>query len=352
MVEKLYSEYDANITIRSSQGKTFKEEAFPYEKLKEISAVTFASKAVEEIVVVKHETKKANARMIGIEPSFLKITDMEHHMVDGVPVLNENGTNLGIIGAGLLDKLEGYIPDLQYDYERVEVYFPKRDARPAALSEPFRSRIIPLSGRFNYNKEVNQEALVLPLRFAQEMLGYEHEVSAIYLNTDKKSNIEKSKKVLQEKLGKDWIVKTQYEKNELIYKTSKSERLIVICILIFVFIMAAFNLVASLTMLFLEKKDDIRTMRSFGAGESFIFRIFFYEGLLISGKGVLAGLLTGYAVCAVQIFGAVLKMPNSGGEGFPVNLTWSDGILVVLLVGILSLLASYLPVKYLVARHR
>src|SRR5690606_15616122 len=127
---------------------------------------------------------------------------------------------------------------------------------------------------------------------------------------------------------------------------------IVICILIFVFIMAAFNLVASLTMLFIEKKADIKTMQSFGANETFVFRIFFYEGLLIAAKGIVIGLVLGYVVCCLQIFGKVLQMPNSGGEPFPMNLTWADLVLVLSLVGILSTLASYLPVKYLVRKNR
>ena len=116
--------------------------------------------------------------------------------------------------------------------------------------------------------------------------------------------------------------------------------------------MAAFNLVASLTMLYIEKKDNIKTMESFGANEQFIFKIFFYEGILIAGKGIIIGLLLGYGVCFLQIFGHVLEMPNSGGEPFPINLTWGDGVLVLSLVGILSILASYLPVKYLVYKNR
>src|SRR5690606_5810341 len=97
------------------------------------------------------------------------------------------------------------------------------------------------------------------------------------------------KQAIQKKVGNDFVVKTNYEKNELIYKTSKSEKIIVLIILLFIFILAAFNLVASLTMLFVEKLENIKTMIGYGANSRFIFKIFFFEGLLISAKGILIG---------------------------------------------------------------
>lgn len=351
MVEQLYSEYDANLTIRSAHGKTFDESTLDLKKVRSTEGVGLISKAVEEIVVLKHEQKWVNARMIGIEADFLEMADVSNHMVDGFPTLEENGQPMALMGAVLLDKLDGYIPS-QVGYETVDVYFPRRSAKVSALSNPFRNQIMKIAGRVNYNREVNEDAFIIPLDLAREMLDYEKDITALYVDVTADSDAEDVKFALQKQLGKDFIVKTHLEKNALIYQTSKSERFIVICILIFVFIMAAFNLVASLTMLFIEKKDNIKTIQSFGGNESFIFRIFFYEGLLISAQGIVVGLLLGYGVCLIQIFGKVIQMPNSGGEPFPVNLTISDGILVLALVGILSTLASYLPVKYLVRKNR
>lgn len=351
MVEQLYSEYDSNLTIRSAKGKTFDESTLNLKAVKETPGVGLTSKAIEEIVVLKHEQKRVNARMIGIEPDFLKMSHMSDHMVDGFPTLEENGEPMALIGAVLLDKLNGYIPRTT-GYETIDTYFPLRSAKVSNISNPFRNQILRIAGRVNFNREVNQESYIIPLELARAMLDYEKDITALYINVTPGSDAEDVKARLQAKLGKDFVVKTHLEKNALIYQTSKSERFIVICILIFVFIMAAFNLVASLTMLFIEKKDNIKTMKSFGAGESFIFRIFFYEGLLISAKGIVYGLLLGYGVCCLQIFGKVLQMPNSGGEPFPINLTWTDGFLVLSLVGILSVLASYLPVKYLVKKNR
>jgi lipoprotein-releasing system permease protein len=203
----------------------------------------------------------------------------------------------------------------------------------------------------NFNREVNSDIVVLPIRLAKELLNYDEDITAIYIDVSKNESNDEVKERIIQFLGKDFDVKTNYEKNELIYKTSKTEKVIVLFILIFIFILAAFNLVASLTMLFIEKMENVKTMISFGANKKTIFSIFFYEGLMISFKGIFFGLLFGYAICFTQIYGNLLVMPNSGGEPFPMFLKFSDAFLILFLVTILSVLASYLPVKYLIKKN-
>jgi lipoprotein-releasing system permease protein len=272
------------------------------------------------------------------------------HMVDGFPALTSEDLPFGIIGATLLDKLGGYIPE-KTGFEQLLIYAPKRDAKVRIGSNPFNTRQLNISGRMNFNREVNAEQLVVPIDFGSEILNYESDVTAIYVDVDEKYSNEEVKERVMAKLGPGFIVKTSYEKNELIFKTSKSEKLIVIVILVFIFILAAFNLVASLTMLFVEKKDNISTMIAYGANFRMIFRIFFFEGLLICGKGILFGMTLGYAICTLQIYGDLLEMPNTGGEPFPVLISWIDGLLILLLVSTLSFIFSFWPVKYLMKRN-
>ena len=349
MVEKLYSEFDSDIVIRSSRGKTFNENQIDFNTLEKITGVKRVSKSIEEVVVLKNDKKWVNAKMIGIEPSFLMISKMQNHIVDGFPTLNENGIDEAIIGASLLDNLGGYIP--QNDYQRLIFYAPKRDAKVRFASNPFVTKNIRISARMNFNKEVNSEFVVVPIGLAKELLEYDNDITSIYIEAEKGIENDEVKENLKKFLGKDFIVKTNYEKNELIYKTSKTEKIIVLIILLFIFILAAFNLVASLTMLFIEKMDNIKTMISFGANKKTIFQIFFFEGLIISGKGVLAGLVLGYSICITQIYFKILQMPNSGGDAFPMKINFLDGLLIISLVGVLSFLASYLPVKYLINKN-
>ncbi|MDP4684052.1 MAG: ABC transporter permease [Crocinitomicaceae bacterium] len=350
MIEKLYSEYDTDITIVSNQGKTFDEDEIDLKKISSVEGVVNCSKAIDEIVVLKHEKKWVNAQMTGIDSSFLDMTNMSKHMVDGETFIKKNGDDFGIIGASLLDKLGGFIPD-RVGYESIQVFAPKRDAKVRLGSNPFKSQFIQVAGRMNFNREVNAERIVVSIDLAKDLLNYGKDISAVYVDVKSDYQNEDVKKNIQQLLGKAFVVKTNYEKNELIYKTSKSEKIIVIVILVFIFILAAFNLIASLTMLFVEKKDNLKTLTSMGADHKTLFNIFFYEGLLISGKGILFGLILGYAVCFFQVYTGVLSMPNSGGEAFPIAMSYKDGLLILALVCGLSLLFSYLPVKMMMKKH-
>lgn len=350
MIEKLYSDFDSDITIRSTVGKTFPEGQIDLDRIRSTEGVVDVSRAVEEVVVIKHEKKWVNAGLVGVDKSFLQMSRMIEHMVDGQPVLQDKGKDLALIGATLLDKLGGFIPE-RTGYEQVILYAPKRDSKVRLGSNPFKTEFINLSGRVNFNREVNAEKIVLPLEKARDLLNYGSDITAVYVDVDSNFSNDAVKTELQHILGDDLEVKTNYEKNELIYKTSKSEKVIVLIILLFIFVLAAFNLIASLTMLFVEKKDNVQTMIAFGADRRTVFNIFFLEGVLISGKGILIGLLLGYGICMVQLKTSLLTMPNSGGEPFPIDLSSTDGLLIVFLVSLLSFLFSFLPVRFLLQRN-
>ena len=350
MIEKLYSDFDSDITIRSTVGKTFPEGQIDLDRIRSTEGVVDVSRAVEEVVVIKHEKKWVNAGLVGVDKSFLQMSRMKEHMVDGQPVLQDKGKDLALIGATLLDKLGGFIPE-RTGYEQVILYAPKRDSKVRLGSNPFKTELIDVSGRVNFNREVNAEKIVLPLEKARDLLNYGSDITAVYVDVDSNFLNDAVKTELQRILGDDLEVKTNYEKNELIYKTSKSEKVIVLIILLFIFVLAAFNLIASLTMLFVEKKDNVQTMIAFGADRRTVFNIFFLEGVLISGKGILIGLLLGYGICMVQLKTSLLTMPNSGGEPFPIDLSLTDGLLIVFLVSLLSFLFSFLPVRFLLQRN-
>lgn len=346
MVERLYSSFDSNLTIQAKTGKTFDENTIDMRRIRQLEGVGKVSKAIEEIVILKHEKKWVNARLFAVEEDFLKLASVSEHLVDGNAVLQAHGESFGLIGASLLDKLQGFIPE--HGYESIFVYFPRRNAKVTALSSPFRTEILKISGRINYNKEVNEEALLIPLQLGQEMLDYEGKLTAVYVNCQQKKQLYDVKEELERMLGKRFEVKTHFEKNALIYQTSKTEKVIVICILVFIFILAIFNLIASLTMLYIEKKDNILTLKSMGANPGFIFRIFFFEGLLISFKGIFFGLILGLVIAFCQYYFKILILPNSGGQAFPMWITLDDSLLVFGIVSIISILASYFTISFLI----
>lgn len=348
MVSKLYSDYDPAISMRSLEGKTFDSTTVNLTDLRKIPGVISLSKAIEETVIIKHGKKWINARMVGVDYSFTEACNLKKHMVDGYPYLEENGEPTAVIGASLLDKIDGYISEMD-GYEELTLYTPLRDASIARLKSPFKVSPLKVVGRMNYNKDVNMSDLLVPINYAEIQLSYGSDITAVYFYV-KKEDIENVKAVLENKFGNKFEVKTAAEKNELIFKTSESEKKIVVLILLFIFVLAAFNLVASLNMLFIEKKENIETMERFGATKRFIFQIFFFEGILIAFKGILIGLVLGVGVCLLQMQFALLQMPNSGGEAFPIILQVKDVLFILGMVVLLSVLSSYFPVRYLVKR--
>tara|TARA_B110000285_G_scaffold38967_1_gene42393 strand:+ start:8360 stop:9424 length:1065 start_codon:yes stop_codon:yes gene_type:complete len=350
MIESLYSEFDTDLTVRVIKGKSFDENRVDLLKIKKIEGVSEAVRAVEETVILKNDKKWVHAKMIGIDSNYLKITDMKEHMYDGEPYLYQGKDPSGIIGAGLLSKLDGQIPRL-IGTESIICYVPKSNIRLRPGKSPFNERAIKISGSMTFNREVNDEIFIIPLDLGKELLGFDNQISALYIDAKEGVSNEDLKVLVQKEVGKDFVVKTNFEKNELIYMTSKTERVIVMIILLFIFVLAAFNLVASLTMLFVEKLSNVQTMTGFGASRKFIFKIFFIEGLLISGKGIFIGLLLGYTVCFTQWYFHLIEMPNSNGEAFPIAFSTTDGVMILSLVSILSVLFSYFPVKYLIRKN-
>lgn len=349
MIEQLYSEFDPDITVRASVGKSFNANRLNLEEISDVEGINKSARVLEEIVILKHEDKWVNANLYAVDSNFLSMSKTSEHMIDGVPMLQDGTMSYGLVGATLLDKLDGFIPGV--GHESVIFYAAKKNLKIRAGRNPFRTEIIKLNGRFSYNKEINAQAVLLPLEKGQSLLESEGRLTALYIDVLPEYSNEDVKAMLQSKLGSDFVVKTNYEKNELIYKTSKSEKLIVLFILLFIFILAAFNLVASLTMLFVEKLENLKAMQSFGASKSFLFKLFFYEGMLISGRGIIIGIVLGYIVCFLQLRYHLLLMPNSGGEPFPISVTVSDAFFILFMVVVLAVIFTVIPVRFLIKRN-
>ncbi len=350
MVIKLYSEFDAPISVRSKKAKTFDQHFLPLEELSELSYTSSISRAVEEVVILKYDQKWIHAKMLGVDSSFLEMTNMQEHLVDGDAMLFYNDRPSAIFGASLLDKLHAYIPYGNQPLQQITFHVPLREGKIRPGKKPLSIERIPAVARMNFNREVNAEYVVIPIKKASEMLQYGDDISALFIDIERSVDLNRAKRAIQEIVGNDFEVKTHFEKNELIFKTSQTERLIVFFILVFIFILSSFNLIASIVMLFVEKKNDIKTLRSFGATSNTIFRIFFYEGLMISGRGVLLGLILGYSIVIVQLNFGLLEMPGTGGEFFPMKPTFKDGFIIFSAVSLLGILVSYLPSKYLVKK--
>ncbi|MBW7867852.1 MAG: ABC transporter permease [Brumimicrobium sp.] len=351
MVVKLYSDFDSSLNIRSTQSKTFNQNFIDLQQIKSVKGVQNVSRALEEVIILKRGDKWVHAQMLGVDTTFLSMSKMKSHLVDGEPILYEDSIPRAIFGAGLLDKLGGYVPVSKTIQEQIVFNVPLREGKLRPGKNPLNTHRVSVSARMNYNREVNMEKVLIPYELANQLLEYGDDISAVFIETSPNVNISTVKKEIQKIIGDSFEVKTNMEKNELIFKTSETERLIIYFILIFVFILASFNLIASITMLFVEKKEDILTLYSIGADQQSIFRIFFYEGLIIVGRGVMIGLALGYMVVFLQLYFGFLQMPNVPGEVFPIDVSYKDAIAIVASTTILGLIISYFPTKIMVKKH-
>lgn len=350
MVLKLYTDFDPAITIRSAKAKTFNETFIDLDQIQAIEGVEIISRAVEEVVILKHEQKWVHAKMLGVDSTFITMAKIKEHLIDGDPILYDGEVPLAIFGAGVLDKLDGYIPHHNYGREQIIFHVPLRDGKFRPGRNPLNIRPVEVAARVNYNREVNYQYVVVPFDLARELLNYDHDISSIFIHAKPGVNLQRLKTAIAQHLGADFEVKTNFEKNELIFKTSQSERVIVFIILLFIFLLSSVNLIASLIMMYVEKRKDMKTLSAIGASQHMIFRIFFFQGLMISGVGIIMGLAIGYAICFAHLQFGIVEMPNSGGEYLPLKVTTKDALFIITSVSLLGFLASYLPSKYLTSR--
>ncbi len=346
MIEQLYSEFDPPITIQHVQRKTFFENEIDLRRFKAIPGIKNVSRQVEEVIVLRHEQKWINAKLYGVEKSFLSDCHIKKHLLGGIGQNTFSDGRFAFVGAELMQNLKIRIGSETAD--ELLIYAPKRNVKIRLGKAPFHSERLPIDGAVNFNQEVNATALMWDFESASNLLGYDREISKLYLTLKPGYDAQEVKAKIQQAIGKtQFSVRTNLEKNELIFRTSKSERLVVFIILLFVFILAAFNLVASLTMLYVEKKDSVKLLSAIGMTKNDLFRIFFYEGLLISGVGIFFGLMVGYLVCILQLKSEILIIPGANIP-FPIVCSLTDFILILSSVSALSFLFSYFPVRLIV----
>jgi len=286
MIEGLYTEFDQEIIVRPRESKKIHPDSLKQlvSFSEQLQGVERTSLFIQERIILRKKKKWANAELWAVEPSFNQMAKLytREHLINGRAAENENQS---LIGVGLANKLG--LRSMDLTPESAVLYIPRQDRKIRIGKSPFFQQNIAVVGAMDYNKEVNDQILLVSLSFAK---GYfNDEVSGLLIQTqiNHRSAVNT---ILNNKFGKQFTIKTNLEKNELIFKTSKSEKLIVVVILVFVFILSLFNLSASLTMTFLEKKAQLNTMYSLGLSSIDVKRVFIMLGLIIVGFGVFMGL--------------------------------------------------------------
>ncbi len=348
LVSDLYSTFDPDIKITIKEGKTFDASGFSKEKIKNIRGVKYYCESLEETIYLRYKDSEAIATVKGVEEDFVRMSGLDSMITEGDLILKSKGNNYAVVGYGIAYKLGLFLENI---FEPLRIYSARRDEFTAINPEQaFKQGNIMPSGVFMINQDFDLKYILVPLDFAKELLERKNEVSAVEIGLEEGVDEVFVKNEIVKLTGEKFDVKTRYEMNELIFKTNKTEKWITYLILTFILVIATFNVIGSLTMLILEKKDDMNILRSIGAEKNVIKKIFLFEGMLITLSGGLCGLLLGALLCAGQQLFGFVRLQGVIVEFYPVKLIPYDFLVVIATVLTIGFIASWLPVKYVTGR--
>lgn len=349
LVDSIYSPFDQDITITPAHGKTFDRDSLDLAAIVSHPGVKDHSWVIEENVLLRCGEQQAVATLKGVDTSYLAMSDMAGHMYSGEPVLGDSVGPLALIGIGLKVDLDAPLNDGVF--KPLQISAPIRGRKLSKFQQgAFEQDAVAIGGAFSINIEFDTKYLLVPIALADSLLHYRGAVNALELRTTPGTDLEAVQRDLSASLGTRYQVQTRYQKNALMYRTNESEKWFTFVVLLFIGLIGAFNIIATLTMMMIDKKRDMRTLMSMGAPPSLVRGVFFNEGLLIVVVGVATGLLFGLGICLLQQHFGLVALSDSVVESYPVKVMLTDLVLVTVAVLSIGLLATWVPLRTLSRR--
>lgn len=344
LVVSLYNSFDPDLKVSLAKGKVFNPDTTQYAQLKNIDGVLHITEVLEENAALKYDDKQTIATIKGVSDGFVKYSGLDTMMVEGDLVLKEKGGNFAILGYGIARFLSVNVDNY---FTQLAVFTPKRGNTTTfdpdnALVKKF---IVP-SGIFSVEDNINDKYAIVPLDFAQQLLEYKNQISSFEIILDGDADKDAIQAQIQQTMGDAFVVKNRYQLQEVLYRVFNTERWATYFILTFILLVAAFNVIGSLTMLVIDKKGDISVLKSMGASDGLIRRVFLKEGLIIALIGAIVGIALGILVCWLQQTYGIIKLGGNGSfvvSNYPVKMKISDIVLVFFTTMFLGAITSIYP---------
>ena len=350
LISSFFTHFDPDLKIETIKGKVFTPDGDVVRAIEATDGVEVVSLTLEDNAVAKYKESQAMVTIKGVDDNFQALTHIEE-ILHGNPEfkLYDEYADYGIIGQGLMYLLgTGVQP-----FDPIEVYAPRKGGK-VNLTNPManfqRAPLYSPGTIFNINdSRYASSYIIASLDYARKLFGYTSEVTGIEVRLTDEADVSRVKEALQATVGDTFTVKDRYEQQEATFKVVKMEKFITYLFLCFILMVACLNIISSVSMLILDKRDNASTLRSLGATDGMVSRIFIYEGNLIALIGALVGLVLGIILCLLQQkFGFI-----SLGDGqfvvsaYPVRVQFSDVVLVFFSVLLVSALSVWLPIKLL-----
>jgi lipoprotein-releasing system permease protein len=346
LVKSLYNAFYPDIIVMAEQGKTFDATTIPFDKIKAMPGVAAYSLSLEENAFLKYGDKEFIGRIKGVDEAYHHVTAIDSFILFGRYKLTDEKYSYAIVGAAIDQALN---VDVDHPMLSLEVMVPKKGRKTYLNPEDaFRKDYLIPSGVFAIQQDFDAKYVLVPLSFAQELLQDENRISSLEIKISNAKASDQVKRKLKELLGKDFAVQDRNEQNAVLFKVMRTERVAVYAILTFIMLIISFNIIGSLSMLVMDKEQDIAILRSLGAGTSMIRNIFLLEGLMGAMFGALLGLILALITCWLQSTFGFVKLQGSGSfviDAYPVEMHLTDFVLTFLTVVAISFLASWYPAQ-------
>jgi lipoprotein-releasing system permease protein len=352
VVKSLFSTFDPDIQVSAAEGKTFLPDPATLDGLRALEGVEAVSEVLEENVLMLYGEKQHIGTIKGVDEHFEAVTGLDSMIYDGSMKLRDRNRPYAVVGQGVAYNLNIGLSFIDPLY----VYTIDRLARinMAQPEESIRRDFLYPSGLFSIEKDFDSRYIIVPIEFARHLLSYEKEVSFLEIKLDPAFDEEQVQEAIMARLGPGFEVKNREQQNELFYKVMRSEKWAIFLILTFILIIASFNIIGSLSMLIIDKQQDILTLRNMGAGNRLIRRIFLVEGWLISIFGSILGMGMGTLFSWIQQRFGVIKLSGSGSfviDAYPVRIEALDIFLIWLTVLFIGWLAARYPVSQISRKY-
>ena len=349
----------ADLQITSVNGKTVNINDFPFEKIREIKNVELVLPTITEDALFRNQDKQQIGQIKGVPQEFFQVERVDKSIINEGRVYGmDDHKNMAIPGVGMAYFL-GINPN--NPLSMIQVYVPRRgNASSFSLENSFNTGNLIANKVFSTNQDIDETTILAPYEWLSELIGYEGLASDVEIfihqnasrdaiNRVSTRNINRVKEQIKNILGPDYNVYDQYEQQSTLYKMMKSEKLAVYLILVFILVMATFNVIGSLSMLIIEKKKDTSTIRAMGGDNSLIRSIFTNEGMIISVVGGIIGLILGIIAVLLQQYVGIIRLGDGTGsyivEYYPVALQLKDVLIVLATITIIGGIAAFSTVK-------
>lgn len=349
LIKSLYNSYSPNYIIEAAKGKSFTADEALIGKIREQERTLAIAPLVQDNIFCTYNGSQSVATLCGVDSLFLQRSRLADYIVDG-----SFSTGLGEINGAIVSSKLAITLGIRCRFTTpLMLYYPKMRSSTAASNMQELLSILKAhpSGTIQLEKSFDNGLVYIGIERARQLLQFkENEVSALYLygpaGREEEAPSNSLTKRLREALGKEFVVKDRYMQNSTMYKMMRSEKIAVYLILLFVIIIVSFNIFGSISLLIIDKRGDIEILRSMGAREPLIKRVFMLQGFLISALGTLIGTALGVGLSLLQYHFEIIKLPgNFIIDHYPVEIVPQDLLYIVAGVLAAGYLISRLPLR-------